>query len=250
MNRRMQPAVYLLLLLCLQCMIACKKGKTDPSSYKPVVYPTGQPAGAAVSKMIDGSGGTLTSADNRITVTIPQGALTAATSISVQPISNTLPASPGLSYRLLPEGVTFSKPVNITFHYTDEEIKNSSEDVLSLAYQDKQGYWYKMKSVVDRVAKTITVQTTHFSDWAMLEEYFISITPNPVKPGATAKLEIRLLSGKDSDDALLHPLGEVLSIPLQPNETLTWKLVAGNGSLKNFGPGRGHLSGAFNHYRP
>lgn len=46
------------------------------------------------------------------------------------------------------------------------DIVGTSEQFLSLAYQDDKGYWHKAdKTIVDTVNNSIKVSTKHFSDW-------------------------------------------------------------------------------------
>ena len=51
----------------------------------------GTPTGTAVSKSIGPSGGSLLSADGRIELIIPSGALSANTNIVIQPVTNNCP---------------------------------------------------------------------------------------------------------------------------------------------------------------
>jgi hypothetical protein len=92
---------------------------------------------AIVSKEIGEVGGSVTSADGRLTVDIPAGALTESTMISIQPISSTLPMGIGDAYRLSPEGQIFSLPATITFNYDDTALRGSSSQLLYIAYQDE-----------------------------------------------------------------------------------------------------------------
>jgi hypothetical protein len=48
----------------------------------------GTPNGAAVTKTIGAAGGELASSDGRLTVQVPAGALSAETSLSIQPVTS------------------------------------------------------------------------------------------------------------------------------------------------------------------
>ena len=75
----------------------------------------------------------------------------------------------GISYHLMPDGITFNKPVNLVYHYTGEEVNGTNPYLLYIAYQDNAMQWkadFKKRNV-DTVAKTVTLGITHFSIWSM-----------------------------------------------------------------------------------
>ncbi len=102
--------------------------------------PKGDPWGSATTQMIDASGGSVTSADGRITLNIPAGALGTATTVSIQPITNTTPNGIGLGYRLQPEGTNFGVPVNLTFHLSATEALALGSTFVATQHAD--GMWY------------------------------------------------------------------------------------------------------------
>jgi hypothetical protein len=193
-------------------IISCEKSNNpEPQSTTPVKTATGTPTGTVAVATIGTSGGSLVSADGKLTVNIPAGALASATEISIQPLTNEAPLGMGAAYRLSPEGLTFAEPVQLVFHYDDNILKQSSDDFLWIVTQATDGSWNAMlKSVPDKNAKTVTIETTHFSDWALGR--FIDFVLNPaysiVKKGQSVQLR---LSGfvRDkaiSDDDELAPL--------------------------------------------
>src|SRR5690606_8958925 len=117
------------------------------------------------------SGGTLTSGDGKLMVQVPAGALNAPVELSVQPISNTLDdmaAHP--AYRLLPEGVSFEKPVTLSFHVPEGMSTSGAENTLTVAYQRESGIWAALPTVLDKQQRKLHVETTHFSDWVWFDE--------------------------------------------------------------------------------
>ncbi|GAB3943137.1 hypothetical protein GCM10028805_08880 [Spirosoma harenae] len=151
----------------------------------------GIPDGQLVQKTIGPEGGTLTSADNRITLTVPAGAVGSATAFSVQPVTNTLPGSPGKSYRLLPEGQTFAKPVTIRFQYNQNDLTNTSAQALFLAYQGADRIWkFLPNTKLDEVSKTLSVESNHFSDWGIFAEMWLEVEKAQLKAGESTKLTI------------------------------------------------------------
>ena len=77
----------------------------DESSKTPV----GSPVGIITRKKVDGKGGQLSSADGRIQVIIPAGAVETSKEFSIQAITNELPGGVGHAFRLLPHGEQFKK---------------------------------------------------------------------------------------------------------------------------------------------
>src|SRR5688572_10621820 len=73
---------------------------SGPGDTELVFAPTevGTPEGEKVTKEIGPAGGTLASTDGRITLTVPQNALTETIAFSMQPISNKAENGIGLAY--------------------------------------------------------------------------------------------------------------------------------------------------------
>lgn len=142
--------------------------------------------------MIGASGGTLSSADNRLTVKVPAGALAAETRLSISPISNTAHGGIGTAYRL--EGTeTFAQPVSLSFTFTDAEIANTAPEFLDVAFQTTDGFWQLADSVtVDASAKTITASTTHFSDWSVFSRLKLIPASARVKVDGAKVFELSL----------------------------------------------------------
>src|SRR5262249_54005393 len=89
-----------------------------------------------VSKTIGPEGGEIIYNDEKVSVKIPQGALTDNIVISIEPIISTVPLATGDGFRLLPEGQHFEKPVTITFKYNEDIVNGSAPEALRIAYQD------------------------------------------------------------------------------------------------------------------
>lgn len=141
------------------------------------VTPVGIPTGAIESRVFSINGGTWTTSDKRLTIKFPQGAVSVNTTVTVQPISNQTPGGTGSAYRITPHGVNFAKPVSITFNYVHDDISATIARALSVAYQDSNGIWQAQEAGAnDTVAKKITINTTHFSDWSLFKSY--EIIPN------------------------------------------------------------------------
>ncbi|MBL0740933.1 hypothetical protein [Chryseolinea lacunae] len=196
--------VVLLALVMPLLWLSCRDNDNpSPQSSEPVVTEPGTPLGDKVSGSIGTTGGTLQSADGKLKITIPAGALSANTTVSVQPISNTAPLGLGHGYRLEPEGTTFAKPVTLTFTYTDDVLNGNLSDFLWIVTQGTDGGWNAaLKSVVDDAAHTVTVEAPHFSDWALGTFVGLSLTPtsSTLLVGKSLALSITGFSADKADE--------------------------------------------------
>jgi len=202
--KRINRNYFMMIIFIIMLIIFSCKKENSPSGENstPLITDKGTPTGDPSATSIGSPGGTAVSTDGNLTVSIPSGALSSATSISIQPITNKAPLGLGFGYRLLPEGTTFNKPVKITFHYNDQLLQQSLDDFLWIVTQAEDNSWNALlKSVVDKNAKTVSIETTHFSDWALGK--FIDFTLNPsmyyIKKGKSVHL---WLSGFSRDKAL------------------------------------------------
>lgn len=215
------------------CLLGCKKSDRpkDDETSKPFAYALGTPTGPATNKTIDAAGGNIKTPDGKISVSIPAGALTKSTEISIQPVTQTMESTTGTVYRLGPENVQFEKDVEITFNYTDEDIAGSSEDLLYLAYQDGQGYWRRVVLTgIDKQKKLLFAKTRHFSDWGMERVFYISSAPSTpeLAAGQTARLKVYYQDLKKNYDSIDEALSKVIDIP---NDNIDGWFVNGPGTL-------------------
>lgn len=156
-----------------------------------VATAVGTPVGQPSSQTIDAAGGSIVSPDNRLTVTVPPNAVATATTLTIQPITNQAPGGLGSAYRLGPEGQTFDTPVQISFHYTSQDLAGTVTDALEIAYQNTQDYWQAYKSAtLDTAQQTLTVTSSHFSDWSMLAGSQIQPPAASVQVGNTVALTL------------------------------------------------------------
>lgn len=174
--------------------------------------PKGDPQGTAATQLIDAAGGSLTSADGRVTLDIPAGALSIATTISIQPITNTTSNGLGLNYRLEPEGTIFAVPVSLTFHLSVTEALAIASTFVTTQHAD--GLWYSQPNQQrDGNAQTVGVNTTHFSDWGLAETLLLKPAEQRVKNGAGATFTAEILVLNPEGDELSNS-GEELGVPI------------------------------------
>lgn len=221
----------LLFLVFAAALAACKKEVNSiETKTERLQKPHGAVTGTPVSKTIGPEGGAIQSRDGNISVTIPAGAVATATEFKIQPVENTLPGSPGPAYRLLPEGVAFAKPVTIRFSYASVNVPAK---LLALAYQDHNGYFHVMqKTERNTTDKTLSVQTTHFSDWLIFN--FVGVTPNgaTVRTGGTVEFTLFKSPLAVAESPTIDESDILSPLPYTPENTIDWyKSTGGVGGI-------------------
>lgn len=234
MLQRISVALWACVFTCL--LFSCKKDNdalADPVyNREGVPTPVGTVDGAATQKTIGAEGGTITTTDGRIKLTIPAGAVSSAQQFSIQPISNQNPLAVGKAYRLEPHNVSFSKPVTIEFSYTEDNLKNTIPEALGIAYQDEKGIWQVQGAVTTDLAnRKVKVATTHFSDWSLFESFYLVSSASSLPTNGTADLEV--FTTEDILEPLVPgqqvPMGKKISVAT--SNIKEWKL-AGTGNLQ------------------
>ena len=148
----------------------------------------GVPNGAARTKSIGPAGGSLASSDGRITVDVPPNAVTAAVDFRITPITNLGKGGVGSAYRLEPNEQKFATPVKVSFKYDAEGFKDAAPESFAVAYQDPTGVWQALNtSNIDRASKTVSISTTHFTDWSL---WTIRLEPEKVTIRVGEKVHI------------------------------------------------------------
>jgi hypothetical protein len=108
-----------------------------------LVTALGAPSGTPVSDSIDSTGGEITDGAS-FKLTVPAGALAAATDVTVTPETNgTTPwGDPATGYAVT--GLDdITAPVTMSIGYSGEETPDPSADTLGMAMQDDQGRWWE-----------------------------------------------------------------------------------------------------------
>lgn len=213
---------------------------TPPVAATPVATAVGSPIGSAATATLGAVGGTLSSSDGRVTLSVPAGALAADTVIGIQPITNHAHGGRGNAYRFTPDGQTFQTPITLKFTYTDADLEGTVAQAMGAAYQSADGYWHWVKNpVLDATAKTVTVATTHFTDYADAAGFNLRPGAATVKVGGTVGLHVKFCYPASVDDsAELAPLvvGLECEFPsaqgaLAPLSGVSQWAVAGAGSV-------------------
>ncbi|HEX2847263.1 MAG TPA: hypothetical protein VHN59_11995 [Chitinophagaceae bacterium] len=190
---------FLLVSITVYILISCKKDTKqlpspedrDGTELPGAITGIGTPVGPAVSIVIGINGGTFTTSDGSLKIEIPAGAFTTDQTITIQPISNLNKAGTGTAYRLTPHAVTFNKPVTLTFSYSDSNLINTTPAAISVSCQDEKGVWQAIGNAVrDTANRTVTVKTTHFSDWSLFQMLRIAPWRSFSEPGGTIDLKV------------------------------------------------------------
>jgi hypothetical protein len=229
---------FFITAIIFSCLLiaGCRKSAPAPAEKEDNITATGIPAGESVHKIIGAEGGELISADGKIRLVIPAGALNVATDINIQPVSNQLPEGIGTAYRLTPHGQQFSKPVSIVFNYGAADTTDSRPEFLGIAFQDATGVWQMLSNTtIDKLHGKLTATATHFSDWGYFKS--LKLTPATATVDLGGFLELKVMTTFpriDPDDA---PPGTytipVLKKPrqLRPDEIKGWSYT-GAGKLE------------------
>jgi hypothetical protein len=185
--------------------VLAQNNAADTTS-KSAITEAGKPDGKITEMKINKDGGTLVSGDGNLELIIPAGALSKKTTISIQPVTNMVPNGNGQAYRLEPSGIQFQQPVQLIFHYTDEESADSMQSLMGIAMQDNNGQWFSLKKfTLDTVAKTISGNINHFSTWATFEQLKLITVPDKKRIKVKNSI-VLIISGvtmdSDGDDEL------------------------------------------------
>ncbi|HSD38187.1 MAG TPA: hypothetical protein VLC92_11810 [Rhodocyclaceae bacterium] len=150
---------------------------------------------------IGASGGTLASSDGAISLSVPAGAFDQAVNVSIREISNEAHGAAGRAWRIEPEGLHSALPMTLTFTYGDDALRDTSAGALSVAYQDDQGVWNVYNSPQrNAVTKTLSVSTTHFSDWSVITGARLLPMTGMLKVGQSLALQVKYCHYTFSED--------------------------------------------------
>lgn len=206
--------IIAIVLFFVSVTATAQNDATEDTASKPVITAVGKPDGTKKEIKVLKDGGSLRSSDGVVELIIPPGAVPKNTTISIQPITNLMSNSNGKAYRLEPSGIQFQKPVQLIFHYDEEETKDSMQLLMGIAMQDDKGQWFSLKSFdLDTVAKTISGNINHFSVWSSFSELGIEPGYARVKVNKTQGLVITNVraspvTASSGDDDLLSPLNK------------------------------------------
>ncbi len=199
-------------ILALLALMAGCGGDDGPAAPDPTPDPeVGVPDGDPSTATIGSGGGTLASSDGAFSLTIPAGALSADTGVTIQPITNVAPGGLSKGYRLSPDGLQFAAPIDITFEIADDALAVTAPEFLDGAVQRSDGRWGILAiEEVDMSERTLTCSTSHFSDYSMVSGVQIQPAAATIDRGASIVLNVVFCSHEQidvGDDDLVALIG-------------------------------------------
>jgi hypothetical protein len=225
--------------LFISVIVSAQNDAKEDTASTPVVTAVGRPDGKKTEIKVNKDGGSLRSSDGMVELIIPAGAVSKKTDISILPIKNLMTNGNGNAYRLEPSGIQFQKPVQLIFHYDDDEFKDSMQLLMGIAMQDDKGQWYSLKNfALDTIAKTIRGDINHFSDWSSFTKIKIDPSYGRLKVKKSMSLTINLVSDDGDELAQLSPVNRK-SIPWRA----VWmanEIVNGNATKEKLPPPQKH----------
>src|SRR5579863_6002212 len=120
------------------------------------------------SAVIGAEGGTATSPDGIVSVTIPPGALSSDVSVTIE--TSTSPAAPSISevYEIGPTGTQFATAAKISFQYGSISLGGADPATLRVATFASGAWQILSDAVVDANARIASATTMHLSPYALV----------------------------------------------------------------------------------
>jgi len=120
-----------------------------------------------VTASIGPAGGTLTSADGVVTLTIPKGALSATDTFGIAPAASA-PSGAILAYELTPSGTTFAVPATLAVDTSALTLPAGSTAADVRIETASSGAWQGLFTSIDSPAHTATASLAHLSTYGVL----------------------------------------------------------------------------------
>lgn len=178
--------------------------------------------GPALEKSIDSTGGSLTSADGRLTITVPPGAVSSETTFSIRPVTSMAPSAIGVSYSMSAHNAFFSQPVTLSFEAPEAGVSRTSLSGLGIAMQEESGSWRLLADPQrDDVNKVISASSAFLFSAAIVEELQILPLMASVREGTTVDLTVAYCVATDSSKPNLVGLLYECSPTLTPLQIVT-----------------------------
>ena len=102
-----------------------------------------------------------------VTLTVPPGALATSASIQVLPLEAWPTGAVGPVFEILPSGLAFDVPAQLTYHYVASELGSVDPARLTVA-QATGSTWTALPSTLDTSAETISANIEHLSAYGLI----------------------------------------------------------------------------------
>lgn len=157
-------------------------------------------------QVIGPQGGTISSSDGRLQIEIPEGALAAPTELTVTVRANEATRGVGEAYRVTPE-TALAKKARVTFLFDTTALNGASPGGLGIAFRQGSGAWTAITATtLDANASRISVETDHFSDWALFEQLYLEPQSAQVKVAQTLQLRVMRCVQESDPETFITPL--------------------------------------------
>jgi hypothetical protein len=162
----------LALLAASACQLSTPEDSSSSGGASKAVIPTattrGIPQGPALASAIGPGGGTMSSADGDVQLTVPSGSAPSGTVFTITPISSRAPGALGTSFRI-EASQPLQGPVQVSFKGLGYYGSGLGVSALGVRFQDSRGFWQPPGAVAhDAASDTVTATTPHLSDWTLV----------------------------------------------------------------------------------
>ena len=189
MNQRLKLFSFLVFSVVATGCSLLPGNKTSEVVYAPTEI--GTPVGDKVTRQIGPAGGTLSSGDGRLTLTIPPSAVSETVTFAVAPITNKAAGGIGNAYRLEPDGRTFATPLELSLRYDDNDLDGTAAEALAIAFQDKAGKWHVLDPTgLDDANRSVKFAVTHFTDFSFLATMRLEPPKATLRVGETMQIKL------------------------------------------------------------
>jgi hypothetical protein len=111
-------------------------------------------------------GGEIVSADGRLTLTVPEGALDQTVAIEIAEVTDRPDGAVGPAYELLPAGTSFTRPATVTFELEDDDLQYYSD--LALVSHKEDQWYYMADRDLDVEDMTLSASAAYLSAFAVV----------------------------------------------------------------------------------
>jgi len=143
-------------LAVIALVAACSSSDTGGASSRDA------PPGPVVVQIVGAKGGTVTSADRRVQLEIPEGALSRDVEIKITEVPRPPTGGVGAAYDIQPDGLAFAIPAHLEYRLREEEINDELRGIRPGFVVD--GDWEELPySWLDSTTSTVQALTDHLS---------------------------------------------------------------------------------------
>lgn len=178
-----------------------------------VVTEVGKPLGVPVSATIGPGGGKITTADGKLTLEIPAGALEKTENIKLQLTERTFPSGVGPAFSVEPKDLKLKKPVSFIWHHGEDGVNGSAPEATGIAYQTEDGDWKgKVDVEIDKVKYSIRARMPNFlHPMAFYEQYYMAPIAQELLPNQRVLLTVFFEPGHHESE---HQTPDELFVPI------------------------------------